>query len=142
MLELTDAQVSFFAWETIILLVLVCGAATLDALPMYLINRETYAAVKDMPNREGEQIGALGDLRRSRNMLLGFATWFLLSLAAGAARFLVPPANEDKTISVVIFSHLILIGLFFFWRAKHADWTTAKRQARLADYESREANKQ
>lgn len=132
MLELTELQLAFFAWETIILLVLVCGAATLDALPMYLLNRQTYSTIEDMPDRIEEQIGALGDLRRSRNMLLGFLTWFLLCVAAGVVRFINPPTNQD-VIGVLFFGHAIVIGIFFFWRAKHADWATFKRQSRYAE---------
>jgi len=130
----TETQVFWIGWTTVILWTLFSLLATIDAIPLYLINRETYRAAKVRDDHKLLEIGTKGDLRKSRNFLIGFFLSSFTGLMATTGRIFAPPEPDTSSTSIILSSILILM-IFFFWRAKHADRVTLKQQARYTqDY--------
>lgn len=130
MLTLTEFQADMVGWSGTLLWMFFTGFATFDAVPLWLLNREQYNyATNDPDTTPLEQIGAAGDLRRSRNFLIGFALSFVVGLAGFALRFFFPPEPDTSLLSALLL-YILVAHMFFMWRAKHADRVTAKQQER------------
>jgi hypothetical protein len=124
-----ETVVYWVGWGVVILWSLFSTLATVDALPLYFINRETYHEAKIRRNHKLDEIGARGDLRKSRNFMIGFFLSALVGYGAAAGRILAPP-DPDNSLFSLILSTVLVVMIYFFWRAKHADRVTVKQQER------------
>lgn len=127
---LTEFQAELVGWSGTLLWMFFTGFATFDAVPLWMLNRQLYSyAINDPDTSALERIGAAGDLRRSRNFLIGFALSFVVGLAGFALRFFFPPEPDTSLLSAVLL-YILVAHMFFMWRAKHTDRVTAKQQER------------
>lgn len=130
MLALTEFQAQMVGWSGTLFWLIFTGFATLDAVPLWMLNREAYRrTISDPTIHPLEQIGAQGDLRRSRNFLIGFALAFIVGIAGFTLRIFYPPPPDTSLISALLL-YILVAHMFFMWRAKHADRVTMNQQER------------
>lgn len=128
MLALTEFQAQMIGWSGTLFWLIFTGFATLDAVPLWMLNREAYIyTISDPTISPLEEIGARGDLRRSRNFLIGFALAFIVGIAGFTLRIFFPPPPDTSVVSALLL-YILVAHMFFMWRAKHADRVTLKQQ--------------